>query len=305
VSRNPSGYLKLLKDQYELLKDAVDGFYAGNTAKANDAAIRIRTLVHNTEKSKALLSLVAENYMELPIYHRANTNDHPDAVFVLKQPFVLSRDGTFAFIRDDFSNPDYTLVPLERWWTEEYLIIGAIRSSKKQIVHDLANKDGGAHVDPEVPLRHAAASEPPMIIGLHPNAVRPNLARGTVAQAGNELLDYIERHFPTVVEPENRMADSRVQGIQSRLQVLKDSASQLERTIVDEEARESLLRLATYLLADVERFVLPQALKAGNPIDASRWSNAAELQLKSAQEQLTRAQDMVSKYGPNLRVIGG
>jgi Tfp pilus assembly protein PilX len=74
---------------------------------------------------------------------------------------------------------------------------------------------------------------------------------------------------------------------------------------VDKEARESLLRLATYLLADIERFVLPQALKAGNPIDASRWFSAAELQLKSAEEQLTRAQDMVSKYGPSLRVIGG
>ncbi len=198
MSRNPSSYLRLLKDQYALMKDAVHGFYAGNEAKANDAAIRIRTLVHSTSQSTALLSLVAPNYMELLIHHRANTSDHPNAVFVLKQRIQVSSDGKPRFIRDDFTSPDYLLVPLERWWTENYLVMGGIRSSKKQVVLDLTNKDGGAHVDPEVPLRHAAASEPPLILGLNENAVRPNLARSTVAQAGNELLEYLERNFPSM-----------------------------------------------------------------------------------------------------------
>jgi len=99
VSRNQIGYLRLLKDQYVLLKDAVDGFYAGNEAKANDASIRIRTLVHNTDRgSTALLSFVAANYMELPIYHRAKETFRPKAVFVLKQPIQLSADGTSKFI---------------------------------------------------------------------------------------------------------------------------------------------------------------------------------------------------------------
>jgi hypothetical protein len=200
VSRNPGNYLNLLREQYGLLKDAVDGFYAGNGAKANDAAVRIRTLVHNTAKSTALLSLIAPNYMKLSIYHRTKKFTHPNAVFVLHQPIQVSADGTAKFIRDDFTNPDYELVPLERWWTENYLVIGAIGSSKRQVILDLANKDGGAHVDPEVPYRHAAASEPPLIIGLNEHAVRPNLARSTVAQAGNELLNYLERHFPSVKE---------------------------------------------------------------------------------------------------------
>ncbi len=198
LTRNPSGYVQLLKDQYSLLKDSVDGFYGGMEAKANDAAVRIRTLVHNTAKGTALLSLIAPNYMELSIYHRTKRLRHPRAVFVLQQPFQISGDGKSKFIRDDFTNPDYELVPLERWWTEDYLVIGAVGSSKKQVVLDLANKDGGAHVDAEVPFRHVAASEPPLILGLNEHAVRPNLARSTVAQAGNELVDYLERHFPVV-----------------------------------------------------------------------------------------------------------
>ena len=68
-----------------------------------------------------------------------------------------------------------------------------MRSSKKNVVLDVANIDGGAHVDPNIPLRHAAASEPLFQFGVNENFVRPNLARVTVAQAGHELLDYIVR----------------------------------------------------------------------------------------------------------------
>lgn len=201
VSRHPGGYLRLLKDQYELLKDAVDDFYEGKEARANDAAIRIRTLVHNTAQSTAMLSLVAANYMDLLIYTRSNKDDdNPKAVFVLKHPILISEDGKAKFVRDDFTNPDYLLVPLERWWTEEYLRIGWVRSSKKEVVLDVANKDGGAHVDPDVPIRHVAASEPPLVFGHNEHAFRPNLARSTVAQAGNELLEYLERNFPSVKE---------------------------------------------------------------------------------------------------------
>jgi hypothetical protein len=197
VSRTPEGYLRLLKDQYELLKEAVDDFYEGKDRKANDAAVRIRTLVHNTNQSTSLLSLIAADYMDLLIYHRISTAN-PKAVFVLKQPISMGGDGKSKFIRDDFSNPEYSLVPLRRWWTEDYLIIGTVRSSKKQVVLDVTNKDGGAHVDPDVPFRHVTTSEPPLIFGLNEHAVRPNLARSTVAQAGNELLEYLERNFPVV-----------------------------------------------------------------------------------------------------------
>jgi hypothetical protein len=195
-TRNPDEYLRLLKEQYELLKDAVDGYYAGSEAKANDVAIRIRTLVHDTSSSHALLSLLDADYLELDIYHKPTT---PNQVFSLKQGIRMSGDGKSEIIRTDFSSPDYTLVPLKRWWTEEYLVMWKIRSSKKQVVLAVCNKDGGAHVDPEVPASHAAASKPPFAFGVNNNFVQPNLARSTVAQAGNELLNYIERHFSNVL----------------------------------------------------------------------------------------------------------
>jgi hypothetical protein len=132
----------------------------------------------------------------LNIYHKLPSRD---ADYVVNQRIRLSGDGAAKIDRDDFTSIAYTLVPPKRWWNEEYLIMGGTRSSKKQIVLDVANKDGGAHVDSKVPISHAVASEPPLVLGRNEKAIRPNLARSTVAQAGNELLNYIERHFPSSI----------------------------------------------------------------------------------------------------------
>ena len=200
VKRTPVGYLNLLKDQYALLKDAVEDFYAGKEVRAIDISVRIRTLVHGTASSTPYLSFIDPDFLDLMIYHRPRKHDHPDAVFVFKQPIELRGDGAARFLRPVFveAGSDYELVPLRQWWTEEYLVLGSVRSSKKQVVLDLANKDGGAHVDENVPTRHAVVSYPPVRLGSGENIVQPNLARATVAQAGEELRECIKRHFPGI-----------------------------------------------------------------------------------------------------------
>jgi hypothetical protein len=200
VQRTPAGYLNLLKDQYGLLSDAVEDFYAGKEVRAVDISVRIRTLVHGTTSSTPYLSFLDPNFLDLMIYHLQRKHDHPDAVFVLKQPFEIRSDNSSRFVRPTFVEPgsEYELVPLSQWWSEEYLVIGSMRSSKKQIVLDLANKDGGAHVDEDIPKRHVVASEPPVRFGIGENTRQPNLARAIVAQAGEELRECMARHFPGI-----------------------------------------------------------------------------------------------------------
>jgi hypothetical protein len=200
VRRTAVGYLNLLREQYALLGDAVEDFYAGKEVRAIDISVRIRTLVHGTSSSTPYLSFIDPDFWDLMIYHLPRKKDHPDAVLVIKQPIMLSADGAARFQRPTFVEPgaEYELAPIRQWWTEEYLVLGSVRSSKKQIVLDLANKDGGAHVDEDVPKRHAFASFPPVRLGSGDKIVQPNLARATVAQAGEELRECIERHFPGI-----------------------------------------------------------------------------------------------------------
>src|SRR3989442_10398829 len=200
VARTQEGYSQLLRDNYALLRDSVEGFYAGNYAKALEIAVRLRTLVHQSDArpgqtpSRPLLHFIVPGYLKLTIYHKLPVN--PGVVFAVNQRIQIGAGSVPMFVRAEFTNPPYSLVMLEQWWAEEYLALGTVRSSKKQITLDIANKDGGAHVDSNVPTRHAAASEPPVVFGgTDGQFYRLNFARGIVAEAGSELLDCLERHF--------------------------------------------------------------------------------------------------------------
>jgi hypothetical protein len=197
VTRTSAGNAKVLKEQYELLKDAVNGYFAGTEIKAIVAAVHIRTLVHDTDRSDAFLATIDPNFKKLDIYRKRQPSSK--AVFWMPVGVQMSGDGISRIIRDDFKQGVHELVPLERWWIDPYLVIGEVRSSKKQVVIDVANKDGGAHVDDNVPSRHVAATLPPLLFGVNENFIRPDFARGTVAQAGGELPDYLERHFSAYI----------------------------------------------------------------------------------------------------------
>jgi hypothetical protein len=193
ITRDPANYPNMLNEQYGHLRAGVEDYYSGHLARANDIAVRIRTLVHSTTGSRPLLGFMDANYGSLDIYHKPTS---PKVVFTIKQQVQFSGDGTAKFVREDFTNPGYELVPLTRWWMEAYLVFGTERPSKKDIILWAANKDGGAHVDDKVPEAFAIASEPPVRFAVNDVLVsQPNLARSTVAQAGCELLNYIERHF--------------------------------------------------------------------------------------------------------------
>lgn len=99
------------------------------------------------------------------------------------------------------------------------------------------------------------------------------------------------------------ISSQRAQVIQDRLASLKSIASRLEQTIVGTDTKDFLLHSATKSLHDVEHFLLPQGLKA-NPANAAMWLDAADSQLRSANETLIRTQDLIVKYGLNLRVVG-
>ena len=194
-----------MTDNYSLLKDSVESFYGGNYAKALEIAVRLRTLIHKSDArpgqipSRPLLDFIDPDYAKLSIYRQVPTG--PGVVFAVKPRIQISTHSGPKFARAEFVGPLYSLVTLEKWWIEEYLHFGTLRSSKRQITLDVANKDGGAHVDADVPARHAAASEPPIIFGgPEGQFYRLNLARGIVAEAGSELLDYLERHFHTTLK---------------------------------------------------------------------------------------------------------
>ena len=77
--------------------------------------------------------------------------------------------------------------------------MGTMRLSKRTIVLNVANRDGGAHIDDTVPDSHTVLSAPPFFFkmghGGHVQLMQPNIAYGITAQAGCEMQECLQRNF--------------------------------------------------------------------------------------------------------------
>lgn len=204
--------LQKLKEQTHLLKKATDDFYAGDHIAALNIAVRIRTLVHETDRSIPLLKLIRSDYQAAEIYDKmpAETDDAEQSAvtggFVSHCSVGIQIGGGSFSPFIDFTSPSYRLVPLGDWWKRACIIVPYGRFphaerhaifSKKHLVLTLANKEGGAHVDVKLPPDYVAlVTDSPLKIfvnGVERDTV--NLARYAVAQAGGELLECINRVF--------------------------------------------------------------------------------------------------------------
>jgi hypothetical protein len=197
AKRNPANDINLLKEQYKRLVNAVDGFYAGEEFQALNIAVTLRVLVHKTRKSHPLLGRLERKYWDLTIQHSPL---NPNVILNVPISLHISGDGGTRVIRSRFAGPNYQLVPMSQWWKNDYQALGTIRLSKEQIVLNAANRTGGAHVDDTVPDAHVTLAQPPFYFGMDNGGqkilMQPNIGYGIVAQAGCEMQDCLERHFP-------------------------------------------------------------------------------------------------------------
>jgi hypothetical protein len=203
VFRHPGNDGNLLKAQYDRLRDALDGYYTGKKKQVINVAAAIRVLVNDKTgtSSRSLLSRLNAAYWDLSIYDKLPP--HPHAVLTIRTSIVFTGGGQTRTVRPQFREGLYHLVPLSEWWTGAYQALGDKWLSKETIVRTVADKDGGAHVDDKVPQTYATLSEPPVRYGTEMiqgqlSFIQPNMAYDVAAQAGCELQDCLERHFPFV-----------------------------------------------------------------------------------------------------------
>lgn len=100
------------------------------------------------------------------------------------------------------------------------------------------------------------------------------------------------------------MKNHRTHELESWHHTESELAATIGAAMLNEEARESLLRPALTSLAEVKTVILHNAVNASSPADANRWYEIAEHQLASVKKQLVRAQELIEKYGANIQWIG-
>ncbi len=145
----------LFDEQLDFLEASGSAFDRGFEGEIKRLAISVRVLVHDTMKSTSLLTLTVKKgakFLDTAFpFDEANKLSHSSLVQLrldkktsFPEPFL---DGS-PFSRE---------VEFDNWW-HGIVFVDKDRNefSRKDIVLTLANKEGGAHVDPELDARYSA-----------------------------------------------------------------------------------------------------------------------------------------------------
>ena len=110
----------------------------------------------------------------------------------------ISSDGTVGLVTD-LDSPTYALSILGAWWHGACMFLPALGAvGRRELILGLANKEGGAHVDPDITLRYRQILES-KFVHAKINDVdlgALNVSRLVAGKAGVELLDCLDRNPP-------------------------------------------------------------------------------------------------------------
>jgi hypothetical protein len=154
-----------LKDQLELLHMLGEAFDSGARVVAYPLATTIRVLVHQTGSSHALLAQLGElskmRFLDtaLPIDPRNRLQAHGGLVLMK----MISGTGIEWAPRKEVPPMPHAQpheVPFRSWWESDITRDSeGTLWSRGRMVLSIANKEGGAHIDPTQPLDIRAIGE--------------------------------------------------------------------------------------------------------------------------------------------------
>jgi hypothetical protein len=194
-----------LDEERHLLRTAIAGMGAGDLVQALHVATIIRTLVHEAG-SKPLLKNIDPNYLELPILDRIMEppKDHGGGVKSITFTCPISAKvsapaGTVALITE-LENSPYFPSKLGTWWDgNPCMVLPALGPFfRRELILGLANKEGGAHVDADIPKRYQMVLDSQFVrVKINDMDLGAlNVSRLVAGKAGVELLDCLDKNFP-------------------------------------------------------------------------------------------------------------
>ena len=147
-----------LKEQIQFLLRSAQSYDEGFLSEAKRLAAVIRVLLHDTQSSTSLLTLLKKKGMLF--YDTAL--DYDPRNFAPTMGLIMMRlgpDGAAYVPPLDDGPPKRYLkgkIPFEKWWNKIVFVdTKGNKLTRKDLVLAVSNKDGGAHVDPELDKAYA------------------------------------------------------------------------------------------------------------------------------------------------------
>lgn len=148
VKQSKAELLKHLNENLGFLKASAAAFDAGHTGESKRLAVTIRVLLHDTKNSKSLLGLLGFK----------NNTAYLNTAFDLNPKNLLSHHGLVGLkfgenhtYHAPLSQRSGKYITFPKWWNQVVIKDKNENSfNRRELVLALANKDGGAHVDPNL-----------------------------------------------------------------------------------------------------------------------------------------------------------
>ncbi|GEA16290.1 hypothetical protein E308F_25340 [Moorella sp. E308F] len=191
-----------LKDQIIFLQNSCKSYDEGFKGEAKRLAVVIRVLVHDTNRSKSLLTqLNCKNtifYDTAYDYNPKNLISHMGLIGIKMGPKGVEY---WAPLDDGPPGRPRVWVPFDLWWNKIVFKNDSYEFSRKDVILAVANKDGGAHVDPTLHEAYAKLSRNNLLGWMYvENGVErgpilnPELA--AIRQIAYEVIKTLQRKFP-------------------------------------------------------------------------------------------------------------
>ncbi|PCJ24156.1 MAG: hypothetical protein COA97_10250 [Flavobacteriales bacterium] len=149
--------MNIALENVTFLNNSLEAFDRGQYSEVKRIASTIRTLIHDTNNSQSLIKQI-ESHPDLD--KRMTFFDKRGVLESWEKNTVLLIDCSIPRITNRISLEDFNdvfdqKVHRERWW--ERMVLATPNSTKKKwsrkdLVLNYANKEGGSHVDPKIPV---------------------------------------------------------------------------------------------------------------------------------------------------------
>jgi hypothetical protein len=147
-----------LRDSLGFLEASSSSFDAGFVGEAKRLATTIRVLVHDTDKSKSLLGLLKIK-TDLGYLNTSHPYDPKNLVSYHGLVGLRIENGNsryWAPMGEGAPGRSGKYVFFPDWWNQVVIVDSRkAKFSRRELVLALANKDGGAHVDPHLDENYA------------------------------------------------------------------------------------------------------------------------------------------------------
>jgi hypothetical protein len=207
VPRSESELLKQLVEQLQFLRDDCEAFDRGALTYGKRMAVALRILLHTHRRQHALLSqlkyLETLEFVDSGAMQSDRAADVPQRMLLIKAGDPPTYEPMMML--DPFP-PWIRMLPFEEWWNTPAVKDGLNHQfSRKDLVVNIAETDGGVHIDAGLTQKyHAVTYEQSMLMRNGSDWLKENIAGqaglALMRQISHEVLHTLHQQVPGLMD---------------------------------------------------------------------------------------------------------